>query len=65
VGEAKIKKAENIMDKQIKDYETCGVCGYDHSYDFPVLSEEQLLEAEAQHLEFEYQCLNDFDYPGP
>lgn len=53
------------MDKQIKDYETCGVCGYDHSYDFPVLSEEQLLEAEAQHLEFEYQCLNDFDYPGP
>ena len=49
---------------KISDYEVCGVCGYDHAYDFPMLSDEELAQAEADHLDFEYQCMNDRDYPG-
>ena len=32
-----------------KDYALCGTCGYDHGYDFPLLSKEDLLTAISAH----------------
>lgn len=32
-----------------EDYENCGTCGYDHAYDFPLLSKEDLLSAISAH----------------
>lgn len=32
------------------DYEVCGTCGYDHAYDFPLLSEDERLRAYHDHI---------------
>lgn len=32
------------------DYETCDICGYDHSYDFPYLTDGQMKHVEMAHL---------------
>jgi hypothetical protein len=31
------------------DYEVCGVCGFDHVYDFPYLSRAQMAAAAKAH----------------
>lgn len=31
------------------DYEECGICGYDHSYDIPLLSNDDRKEALKKH----------------
>lgn len=33
------------------DYEACGTCGYDHTYDFPYLTVQQRAQMIDLHLE--------------
>ena len=39
------------MKEVLDDYEVCGTCGYDHAYDFPYLSDEQLVEVVHVHFD--------------
>lgn len=52
------------MSCKISDYESCAICGYDHSYDFPMLSDSELTEAEVKHIEYDYEVVENKDYPG-
>jgi len=37
------------------DYEECGVCGYDHDYDFPTLSRAEMAAAEQLHADADFE----------
>lgn len=55
---------EESMSCKISDYESCAICGYDHAYDFPMLSDSELTEAEVKHIEYDYEVVENKDYPG-
>lgn len=42
-------------EKPAHDYEECGVCGYDHEYDFPHLSDETMKKIKKLHSDVVYQ----------
>lgn len=45
VSEAGYANSEDMPE----DYEQCGVCNYDHDYDFPTLSREEMETAKKLH----------------
>jgi hypothetical protein len=44
-----VSEVGEIQSDMPEDHEECGVCGYDHDYDFPTLSRAEMAAAEQLH----------------
>lgn len=60
--EMKCIVVEGSLFQVAKDYELCGICGFDHEYDCPYLDAGNLAECLAAH-EHEEKTTGKTDYP--